>query len=351
MHKILLIGEFHSGSLGLYYERAFQSLGCSVTRYDYGAAYSVPSPLPNIPVLRRALRPYLWRRMNRDVVSLASERLDLIVAIKAPFLEGATVDCLRSCCNRAVMIYPDSPWEAYTQRGDIIPILSRFARTYIWSHSLVDRLCDSGVDARYLAFGYDREYEEGDSRTQTGIAFAAQPYPNRIEWLRQLEGLPVSVYGAQWRQSWFGGNSSIRVDRRTPMGAEAARIYASSAIGLNIAHPQNLTGHNMRTFEIPAAGALMMASYTEDLNCYFPDGQACLIASRAQQFREHCLWALNHPSQAVEIAVRGRELVRPHSYATRAMQLLQDLRLAPTAPCSFAEPLRSKSNPDGRLLA
>jgi len=178
------------------------------------------------------LRPLLWRWMNREVASLARQRWDLIVAFKAAFLDGPAVERLRAACGSTVMIYPDSPWDEYTQRADLIPVLRRFARTYIWSHPLAARLTEEGVSARYLPFGYDTRVRGRRSRrgaVRSGIAFAAQPYATGSNGSRRWKVCQSRFYGKQWSQSWFGGGSTIRVVGRTPMGPEAARIYGSAA--------------------------------------------------------------------------------------------------------------------------
>jgi hypothetical protein len=267
--------------------------------------------------------------MNAEVVDLVSDEWDIVLAVKAPFLEASTVRSLRDSCPATVIIYPDSPWDEWTQRSDVLSVLNAFARTYIWSHSLVDRLRDNGISASYLAFAWDAEYDVagGDNSERTAsIAFAAQPYPNRIEWLRVLEGLPVMVYGPQWVQSWFGAKSSIRVTHTSMMGADVARVYASTQVALNIANPKNFSGHNMRMFEIPATGALMITNHTTDLDEYFPPDTACLCAATPDEFRSQCEWALANPFRAAEIAAEGTRRAKGHTYMARVLDILNDLK-------------------------
>ena len=328
MPKLLLIADYHPGSLGLYYERAFVSLDWTVVRYDYGAAYSLAWPFLGARALRRALRPLIWQRMNAEVIDIVSGTCDMVLAVKAPFLDIPTVRSLRDRCPATVMIYPDSPWDEWTQRRDVLSVLAAFARTYIWSHSLVNQLRDNGICASYLAFAWDNEYgvTRGDNvERAASIAFAAQPYPNRIEWLKALEGLPVVVYGPQWAQSWFGAKSSVRVIRTAMMGADIARVYASIQVAINITNPKNFSGHNMRMFEIPATGALMITNHTTDLEEYFPPWVACLSAATPEEFRSQCQWALANPLKAAEIAAEGTRYAKGHTYKARARQILNDL--------------------------
>ena len=334
MPKVLLIADFQPGTLGLYYERAFVDLGWCVSRYDCSLAYRVPKPLPQVSALRRAMRPLLWHRMNGQVWELASDSWDLIVAVKAAFLDTATVEHLRHVCNELVNIYPDSPWDRWTQRRNVLEPLSHFRRTYIWSRTLETELHKVGVPgARYLPFAFDPTDHQSSGGTadasprQGVLVFLGQPHPIRLAYLKALEGLPVRVFGAQWKQSWFGDQSSVRVTRATPMGAKGREIYEQSLVALNIMHEKNLTGHNMRTFEIPPTGALMIGTRTEDVEALFPDGIASLSSSSTEEFRQKCNWALAHPEAALRIGREGASRVHGHTYADRAQAMLQDLAL------------------------
>lgn len=111
------------------------------------------------------------------------------------------------------------------------------------------------------------------------------------------------------------------------MGAKGREIYEQSLVALNIMHEKNLTGHNMRTFEIPPTGALMVGTRTEDVEAIFPDGIASLASSSLVEFRQKCNWALANPEAALQIGSEGARRVQGHTYAARVQAMLQDLAL------------------------
>lgn len=326
--KVLLIGEFSEGKLGRYYARAFSQLGVTVGTYSTEGPSSWLPYLQHQRLLRRAMRSIRWRRMENECLAVASDDWDAIIAIKAPFLSPATVCKIRNLCSKTVMLYPDSPWDRYTQRKRVLPVLSAFLTTFIWSRELVLRLQRCGIRSEYLPFAYDPcDYRAPNSTTvrENSLVFVGQVYRKRIAWLKNLEGLPVKVIGAGWKQGFFGMKSSIRTTSESRMGFQAGQTYATNFGALNILDDKNLSGHNMRTFEIPATKTLMIGDRTNDIEGWFPDTVASLTASTPAEFREKCQWALDHPNAALEIAKQAHSLVQNMTYQERADYLLRYL--------------------------
>jgi hypothetical protein len=54
-------------------------------------------------------------------------------------------------------------------------------------------------------------------------------------------------------------------------------IISSSAVCLNLLRPQNQGSHNMRTFELPAMGGLMLTCRTEEQQEFFPENESCFM--------------------------------------------------------------------------
>jgi spore maturation protein CgeB len=316
--RVLIIGEFSEGRLGAYYERAFCQLGITVKRFD------TEGP-PQNRLMRRATRSLRWLQMQKKCVAAAREGWDSVIAIKAPFLCAESVRAIHKECPRTVMIYPDSPWDAYTQRKDVLSVLSNFRTTFIWSKDLASQLRDCGVWAEYLPFAHDPiDYQAPTlkSAREQSLAFVGQVYKKRIAWIRTLEGLPIKVGGTGWEQRYFGTRSSIRVTNTTQMGRQACDVYTASLGALNVLDEKNLSGHNMRTFEIPATRTLMIGDRTRDIEDWFPDAEASLTAATPGEFREKCEWALLHPEAALQIASRAHARVQTMTYRQRAVQIL-----------------------------
>lgn len=332
---VLIIGEFGPGALALYYERAFEALGWRSSRYDMWRSYTRHGLLRNYRIIRRLLRRPLWALMSREVVTLAhQERPDLVWCTKAPFLNREAVQELKRRSKAPiVMVYPDSPYGAYTQRADVLSVLSEFDRVCIWGRHLVEPLRADGVGSVvYSPFAFDpSDYgPQGPAATpscgrQHAAVFVGQHNHKRETWLAALGGLDLGVWGLGWKHSGIRGVAEVCFHEESVRGAGVAAIYRGAAIALNILNPENVPAHNMRTFEIPPCRTVMLTEHTEEISEFFRPGQECLTASTPDEFRADAERVLARPQLARSIAYSGWQAAQPHTYEARLRTLLDSL--------------------------
>jgi len=332
--RVLIIGEFGAGALAVAYARAFEALGWQTTRYDMQAGYTRGAVLARARGLRRLLRPLLWSIMARETAALAARaELDLVLAIKAPYLGAGGLALLRGATSAPLaMLYPDSPYGAYVQRRGLPAVLARFDRVYIWSRQLLARLHADGVAAAtYLPFGYDPvDYGAVGpvARPECGrrhaIAFIGQRYDKRARWLAALRGLDVGVWGLGWEGDSTLRESGACVHRAAAHGPAAAAIYRGATVAVNILHADNVPAHNMRTFEIPPCRTVMLTEATVEIDAFFEPGRACLTAATPGALRAQAERALGDATQARAVAAEGARLVGVRHHHARARAIVAD---------------------------
>src|SRR5258705_513001 len=225
--------------------------------------------------------------MAREAIALARrDRPDLILATKAPFLGGESVRAQRRCGAPVAMIYPDSPYGAYTQRADVLGTLAACDRVYIWGRHLVSQLSADGVaSATYLPFAFDPGDYGVDGPGVTppcgrahAIAFVGQRYDKREAWLAALGGLDVGGWGLGWGRPGGARGAGHSVPAEPVHGAAAAAIYRGARLALTVLHADNGPAQNMRSFEIPPCGAVMLSEATGEIASFFEPDRACLLA-------------------------------------------------------------------------
>src|ERR1700733_1825160 len=165
--KVLVIGTADEGSLPESYARAFERVGMDVVRYDFVRAIRNAGRFAGNRVLRRALRSRLWNIVNRETVEVTrSVRPALIFGVKCTYLHPETVRQIRKSTGVPfVNHYPDHPYigipwdprEASVQRRDLIEVFRQYDVVFMWERSLVARLRQDGVEAKYLPFAVDPE--------------------------------------------------------------------------------------------------------------------------------------------------------------------------------------------------
>jgi spore maturation protein CgeB len=111
-------------------------------------------------------------------------------------------------------------------------------------------------------------------------------------------------------------------------GRSAARVYWSAHLGVNILDPQNLIGHNMRTWELPATGRASVVTYTTDHEALF-GSRGALLVDRPEELRVAVERLLADPHEREAIARAGREAVRHGTWRARARELAAAIAALP----------------------
>lgn len=344
--RLLLIGAFGPGHLGLSYARGFERCGIEVFRFDTDRAYLEASRLTRHRVVRRALRPWLWHTVNRSTIAVArTVKPHVVLAIKAAYLDPETVRLVRRELGVPfVNCYPDDPYcgvplnprKTSAQRRDLLTVLQQYSRVWIWEPSLAARLQRDGAQASYLPFGFDDEMYRADAsgaapcRECTGahhVVFVGQHSDKREAHLRAVQGHAVALWGARWRRAarQFEGRHAIH--RQDAFGATVAPLYAAADVSLNVVDDLNMPGHNMRTFEIPGSGGIMLATHTAEQAAIFPDGEAALYYRAPAEIDAAIDRVRTEPELAARLRRNGMAIAREHSYERRAATMLAELEI------------------------
>lgn len=106
-------------------------------------------------------------------------------------------------------------------------------------------------------------------------------------------------------------------------GKNLISVIAKSYASINILRKQNLTSHNMKTFEIPAMGGLLVTTRTKEQNFFFPENKASIMFKNAKELEKKISFLKNNKKIAKSIRRRGFLLSHKHSYKNRAKYLFK----------------------------
>jgi spore maturation protein CgeB len=198
------------------------------------------------------------------------------------------------------------------------------------------------VKTALLPFAYslaNGEFEEvmKDNRPEINRAcFVGNPDHLRIAIIQKLikEGIPLDVYGFGW-EKYFESGGSIMI--HPPKKAysywidplEFWKVLRQYRVQLNFLRPHNEDSHNLRSFEIPAAGGIMLAPDSTEHRAYFAPDKEIFLFKDFGSCLEKCRTIMNFtPEKAEEIrrAARKRSVESNYSYEHRTWQLLEILK-------------------------
>lgn len=341
--KVLVIGTTSEGALPESYARAFERLGMEVVRYDFEQAIMRASHFTGNRIVRRILRPVLWNKVNREAAEVAQRvRPALIFGVKCSFLHPETVRHIRKSVGVPfVNHYPDHPYigirwdprEASALRRDLVEVLRQYSIVFMWERSLVERLKRDGVEAKYLPFGVDPEL----CKPQVGgeglrceacnvvhdVAFVATYTRFRCAEVAAVRRHTVAIWGNNWPRKWstFAGQHRVHAP---VWGSAVGDIYARAAVSLNVLNAENLGGPNMRTFEVPGSGGVMLARFSAAQDEFFPENEAAVYYRSPAEMDDKIEWMLRDSESRARIRKNAARLAVAQTYDVRAVQVLRE---------------------------
>jgi len=320
------------------YFRALKKLGVkNVQIFDVTAGRV---ELGGTQILHRGLNRCLLTPLSRHLVgerlvnSLANDtsNFEAVIVFKgAEFSRNLLEKCRRILRTAAwININPDDPLNINSRgstNANILESIGFFDLYCIWSKRLIDRLVDHGCRrVEYLPFGYDSDFHipplVNPRLELDAVSFVGAWDSEREAVLTSISDYQLRVFGNGWDRIPKSSPLRSRIVPKNIYRSELAEVMACSAVSLNLLRPQNMGSHNMRTFEIPAMGGLMLTTRTEEQQLFFPENEACFMYSNILELREKLDQAIKDKSLALRIRRRGVEYVQEHSYINRASMLL-----------------------------
>lgn len=335
---ILIAGSNAPGALEDSYFRALQKLGArNVELFNVDSLkYQMPRKWLAGRLMNRFLTPGANIAVRRQLYKrLSGNSYDAVIIFKGMEFSRASLESFRRLRPETIWINinPDDPLNLGSRGStntDVLESLSFYDIYCTWSRRLNDRLKQRGCrNVVCLPFGYDADVHVSvwpAVQAKPGlVTFVGAWDKQREVQLTALADFDLRIYGESWNRLPRRSPLSGKVVLRNLYGPELARVMAESEISLNLLRSQNEGSHNMRTFEIPAMGGLMLTTRSHEQQEMFPESEACLMFSDADEMKLKIQWAISHPVAATAIRQRGMELVRRHSYFDRARNLLHVL--------------------------
>jgi len=247
--------------------------------------------------------------------------------------------------------YPDHPYlgirwdprEASALRRDLIEVLRQYSIVWMWERTLVERLRRDGVEAKYLPFAVDPELfqpQSGDEGLHCevcnlthDVAFVATYSRIRCAEVAAVRQHTIAIWGNNWPRKWRTLSGQHRV--HPPVwGRTVGDIYGRAALSLNVLNAENLGGPNMRTFEVPGSGRVMLARYSAAQHEFFPENEAAVYYRSPAELDDKIEWVLRDRELRERIRKNAARLAARQTYDVRAAQVLRECGLDVPTPAN-----------------
>ena len=345
--RVLLIGpEWDTGQWTAYCAAGLAAGGHQVVSVLYGRDLARPVGLRG-RLRRRLSGPHRFhigrvleamRRDNLRVLDAARrQRPDLTVVLKGEVLLPETVERLRDLTAGPVVQWcgDDPSWFPH-----IAAAAHLYDRFFLAEPSYAADLARRGVGAEFLTHAADPETwgppaDEPDEPFAWDVVFVGDARHNmghlpstrlRVDLVEAAarSGLRVAVWGRGWETLDADSPARQRHQGLTLLpAATVARTYRRAKIALNAHHAQMREGVNMRTFEIPAAGAFQLCDSKARLGELLEIGREVAIYEGPHDLVEILHRYAGDDAARARMAEAGRQRVlRDHTYAVRMAQLV-----------------------------
>ncbi|MBI2889518.1 MAG: glycosyltransferase [Nitrospirae bacterium] len=310
--NVLLAGARWYGRTTDFVRRALRDAGCKVHTFYYRVQHD------------SGLAPARWRSESNDRLLGAARRWrpELVLLLKGEFLSAGSVAALRGMGITMASWWFDDPrpWTDYWSAGRTLDHVFIFDRAYVpW----LRRVSKGRVS--YLPLGFDPDSYRpvtNSVRPRWDVTFVGTPYPNRVRLLSGLSSFRLRLVGPGWRRHPELVWASID-ERPTLRPSQVRRLYAQSAMVLNIHHPQSITAPNQRVFELAGSAAFQLTDHKSALREFFALGEEIVTYRGPRDLERKLAYYLKHPKERRAIAAKAcRRAHAEHTYAHRVQELL-----------------------------
>lgn len=327
----LICGSDYDWSIERYFLKHLREQGVKVELFRaqnlfYGSYYR--SGLSRILHRLKILNPL--PEINKALISKVESFIpDVILVFKGMEVYPKTLEKFKNHGIKLVNYNPDNPF-VFSGRGsgnkNVTESIHLFHLYLSYNSEVVQQLVRNKVYARCLPFGYDfdgLEPVDFDKIDEIlAICFIGNPDQHRVNQLNFLvhNKIPVHVYGSNWKK--YHLSSDVKVF--APLNRQnILTTIPSYRVQLNIMRKHNPTTHNMRSFEIPGAGGLMLAPDTPDHRKYFDINKNVFVYSDFQQCLFQCRRLLEITSkESTRIKKSAQIQSLNHTYKHRVDELL-----------------------------
>ncbi len=298
-------------------------------------------------IINRIAPLLLIRIMDKDFVDQVKEfKPSVVLIFKGSEISKRSLKEVRSMGIKLVNYNFDHPFIHFS-RGTGNRFVTE-AIPYYDLHISYSSLIAKQLSERYqvqtdiIPFGFHITEEQFAQVVQEGrpeineACFVGNPDSIRIDALQKLlkEKIPVNVYGFGWER-YFESSDSLTIHKYRRQNAfwedqlEFWKVIRQYRIQLNFFRPHNEGSHNLRTFEVPAVGGILLTPDSMEQRSFFENEIELFFYSDETSLVRQCKRLL--AMDAVQIRnirnnARKKSIEQDYSYRRRTTDLVRLLK-------------------------
>ena len=331
--KILIIGSKEHFTLEMMYYRAFKNESHHVE------IFSIEKILNYDLILKlKYIFTFLFLLFQRAKIILFlflnKKQYDLIIVFKGIYFNSYTINLCKKLTPKSlwINIFTDDPFNfsnPMISNTNVVKNIKFFDYYCLWSKKIISKvnkkLSINKNKLLYLPFAFDdtkKKFLKKIKSSKYNINFIGSYDTIRLDFIKSISIEKFIIGGGYWLQKRNDLSAKIIphvYDRKL------FNITSSSLISLNILRPQNLTSHNMRTFEIPSMNGLMLTTRSKEQNFFFKENKECFMFNSKNELKKKIYYIMNNPIIAKRVRAKGFLVSKKHTYRERVRFLLKSI--------------------------
>lgn len=287
-------------------------------------------------VLRR--RPLTYWALNLSLRRAFAEfQPDVTVVVKGAHIAPATLAWIRRKGGCLLINYAtDDPFNEAVNTPDLVRGIRFYDLYACTKRAILDDVARLGARrVAYIPFGYKpsvhfpENVPTAEERTRFGadVAFVGGCDEDRVPYFRAIgqdcPGIRLRLYGSYWNRypefaPYYGG---------VVYGKEYRLAVGVSQIVVNLVRRANRDGHVMRTFELPACRAFVLAERTPEHEELFKEHAEAAYFATPEDLVSQVKYFLARPEERERLRAVAHEKVvlGGHTYKDRLRAMLAEV--------------------------
>ena len=336
--SLLIVGNFGIGALEHQYVKHLKKLNWEVYTFEIQAPVQALKNKNIITKIGYRIAPYnFFNTVNEHLVSFAKRIKPLAtIVFKGMEIFPETLVEIKKHTKLLCNYNPDHPFDFHS-KGSGNKNVKAAIGLYDFYGTYSTRIADSlkevyKANSFVLPFGFDTELNLPKQETTTNkFGFIGAFDKDRLSFLVQLRDFPIEVYGEnKWVEKTKKLNNSNLFITGKPLFNYDYVSYCGKSMGIfNFLRAQNLIeqSHNMRTFEVPGYGGVLIANRTEEQLSFFEEDKEAIYFNDIYELKDKLNFLIKHPEQLslIKINAYKRASNSNYSYLYRSKELSHKL--------------------------
>ena len=333
--KILITDSHDKSLLAPQYVKHFLSLGYEIISF-YQSEYWKPRNL--LDKVRFKVNPnFFYKRANKVLIDLVdNEKPDVVLLFKAMEIWPETLVTIKKSIKLLINYNPDHPFMFISRASGNINVLKSIPLYDVhitYSYKIRKELMDSfkKIRTEVLPFGFDSSHVDSvpfetieEIKKVCFIGYCDQLRADVISLILS-NNIEVDVYGEKWDKYFKHKPANLKVFNSIS-GDKYYEKLRTYRVQLNLLRKHNEDSHNMRSFEIPGSGGIMLAPLTTEHENYFVNGKEAFFYKDFNELIiliKKLLEISRVEANLIRVNARTRSLQSGYTYKDRTNQLIQ----------------------------